>query len=331
MVSVVVSVFNGAEIIHRCLDSLFSLDYDDYEVILINDGSIDGTDKVLQRYEDRTTYVKNEVNLGLAASRNIGSKLAKGEYVAFTDADCVVDRHWLTELVKCLTENKVQGAGGAIRTPQDIGYFARSVGTLHKPSPKLISKNEAEVPGGNCIFKKSLLQHMGGFDETFKESNADTDFNIRVWSKDLRILYQPTAIVYHYHRSTFSSFIRWRFTNGIGLYRLAQKHRFKAKRLYHTFNLTLPPLLLMVGGLALWIKSIVFALLPVMLYLVQLSRLYIKERGEFRLREICLGVLLGWLLRLSASVGFWYAMITLPRNHREVLMRQDVSAESSAD
>lgn len=331
MVSVVVCVFNGAKSVRRCLDSLFSLNYENYEVILINDGSSDETDRVLQGYRDRVTYVKNEVNLGLAASRNKGVKLSRGEYVAFTDADCVVDRLWLTELVKCLTENNVQGAGGAIKTPGDMGYFARSVGTLHKPSPKLISGNEAEVPGGNCIFKKSLLQQMGGFDETFKESNADTDFNIRVWSDGTRILYQPSAVVYHYHRGTFSSFIRWRFINGIGLYRLAQKHRFKAKRLYHMFNLGLPPLLFIVGGFTLWIEPVVLPLLVIILYLAQLTKLYIKERSEFRPGEIYLGVLLGWLLRLSGSAGFWYAMITLPRNHRETLMRQDAPADSSAD
>lgn len=316
-VSVVVSVFNGERNIERCLESLFQVNYENYEIILINDGSTNGTDKAVKRYENRAIYVKNEINLGLAASRNRGIRLAKGEYVAFTDVDCVVDKYWLAELVQCLIKNKAEGAGGAVKMPKDVSFFARCVGTLGKPSPKLISKNEAEVPGCNAIFKKSLLKQMGGFDETFKESNADTDFNVRVWTDGRKIYYQPTAIIYHYHRSSLFSFIKWRFTNGIGLYRLARKHRFRAKTLYHIFNLVLLPFLFFIGFFGLLAGPVILIFLLLVLYIVQLSRLYIKKRDEFRLSEICCGVFLNWLLRLSASVGFWYAMIALSRNRKE--------------
>lgn len=322
-VSVVVSVFNGEKSfgkkgIENCLNSLFRMHYQNHEIILINDGSTDNTDKILEKYKDRVIYAKNETNKGLAASRNRGTGLAKGEYVAFTDIDCVVDKHWLTELIRCLIENRAEGAGGSVKTPQDVNFFARCVGTLHKPSPKLRSKKEAEVPGCNAIFKRSLLEKMKGFDETFKESNADTDFNVRVWSKGTKIYYEPAAIVYHYHRSTLSSFIKWRFINGIGLYRLARKHAFKVKKLYNLFNLGLIPFVFLVGALALLIRPIILPLLLLLLYAVQVSVRYIKDRNEFRLSEVAIGVLLGWLLRLSGSVGFWYAMMKSPRNLRNL-------------
>ncbi len=201
-----------------------------------------------------------------------------------------------------------------MKTPQDLNFFAKCVGTLHKPSPKLRSKKEAEVPGCNAIFKRSLLEKMKGFDETLKESNADTDFNVRVWSKGTKIYYEPAAIVYHYHRTTLSSFIKWRFINGIGLYRLARKHAFKVKKLYNLFNLGLIPFVFLVGALALLIRPIILPLLLLLLYAVQVSARYIKDRNEFRLSEVAIGVLLGWLLRLSGSVGFWYAMVRSPRN-----------------
>ncbi len=95
-VSVIICVYNGGKIIGRCIDSLLNQDYDNYEIIVVNDGSTDNTDKILGKYKDRVIYAKNKINKGLAAARNRGTELAKGEYVAFTDVDCVVDKYWLT-------------------------------------------------------------------------------------------------------------------------------------------------------------------------------------------------------------------------------------------
>src|SRR5262245_61177908 len=96
-VSVVVCSYNSAPTLEQCLDSLGRVDSPDYEVIWVNDGSTDATPSILSRFP-RVRAVHQD-NLGLSAARNIGLREATGSLVAYTDADCFVDRHWLTHLV----------------------------------------------------------------------------------------------------------------------------------------------------------------------------------------------------------------------------------------
>jgi GT2 family glycosyltransferase len=325
MVSVVVSVFNGAKSIHRCLDSLFSLDYDNYEIILVNDGSTDDTGEICDRYNKRVRYIENKKNMGLAASRNRGIRIARGKYVAFTDADCVVDGRWLASLVGCLTENRAKAAGGAVKTPKDISFFSRCSGTLHKPSPLLLSEKEAEIVGCNAIFERSCLLEIGGFDERFRIADDDTDVNIRIRSHGLKVYHQPTAIIYHYHRGSPLSFVRWRFAAGIAHIMLAKKYSFKIKTIYNVFNLTLIPTVSFLGVMGLLTMPIILPPTLLLVYVAQFIRSYTRNRDEFTLSEIAVGVLLGWLLRIITSAGFWYGMLREPRN------REKVQVESAGD
>lgn len=318
-VSVVVIVYNGEKTIGRCIDSILNQDYDNYEIIVVNDGSVDGTENICRRYADKIVYFRNKVNMGVAGARNRGFSLSRGEYIAYTDSDCVADRDWLSTLVGYAVDNKADVLGGAVLTPKDLNFFARCVGTLHKPAAILQSENIAkDIPTANALFSKSLYGEVKGFDETFRVSNEDTDLLIRMQLKGRDIHYEPRAKVYHYHKNNVHSFAKWRFDTGLGLCMLAKKHSFKVNRMYNLFNLALIPFLLLVTLVGLIAGPIILPVGMLALFLGQLMRNYVKDRDNFKFGEILGGVFLGWLLRLVTSVGFYYGLLVLPKEHKAI-------------
>ena len=96
-VSVVVASYNGERTLNACLNSLEELDYPDFEVILVDDGSNDATPEIA-RLHPKARYLRHQKNLGLSAARNTGIAAATGEIVAFTDSDCRADENWLNYL-----------------------------------------------------------------------------------------------------------------------------------------------------------------------------------------------------------------------------------------
>ena len=106
--SIIIPVFNVEQYLGKCVDSLLAQDYDNYEIILVDDGSTDGSGAICDSYvsiDDRCIdyrcdiKVVHQSNAGLSAARNAGIKAAKGEYVMFVDSDDYIDNHILEKLV----------------------------------------------------------------------------------------------------------------------------------------------------------------------------------------------------------------------------------------
>lgn len=96
MISIIVPVYNAEKYIERCLDSIFSQTYRDYEIIVVNDGSTDRTEEILQQYrtDERIQYFSQQ-NQGQASARNIGLERSRGEYISFVDADDIIQETFL--------------------------------------------------------------------------------------------------------------------------------------------------------------------------------------------------------------------------------------------
>ncbi|MCX7887698.1 MAG: glycosyltransferase, partial [Verrucomicrobiae bacterium] len=121
-VSVVVASYNGARTLPACLESLLRLNYPDYEVILVDDGSTDETAQIAARYPAVRTV--HQPNLGLSAARNTGILASTGEIVAFTDSDCRADEDWLHYLVGELLSSSACAVGGPNFPPPDDNWIA---------------------------------------------------------------------------------------------------------------------------------------------------------------------------------------------------------------
>jgi O-antigen biosynthesis protein len=150
---VVVASYNGATTLKACLESLRNLNYPDYEVILVDDGSTDSTPQLVGQFPTSAASAMH-TNLGLSVARNTGIAAATGEIVAFTDADCRADEDWLYYLVADLVTGEFAGVGGPNFLPPDDSPTAAAVMVSPGgPAHVMLTDREAEhIPGCNMAF-----------------------------------------------------------------------------------------------------------------------------------------------------------------------------------
>lgn len=212
-VSVIVCTFNGAGTIRDTLEALRRLDYPEYEVIVVDDGSTDGTAAIVAEYAVRLIRTENR---GLSAARNTGLAAATGEIVAYIDDDAYPDPHWLRYLVRTLLDGGHAGAGGPNLSPPGGGLIAECVAHAPgAPSHVLLTDVLAEhVPGCNMAFVRERLEAVGGFDPQFRVAGDDVDVCWRVQERGWTLGYSPAAVVWHHRRRTLRAY--WRQQSGYG-------------------------------------------------------------------------------------------------------------------
>lgn len=212
-ISVVVCTYNGARTIRDCFEALKKLDYPDYEVIVVNDGSTDVTERIAKEYPFRLISTPNR---GLSHARNTGLHLASGEFVAYTDDDAYPDPHWLTYLSDMLQTTSHAGVGGPNLPPPDDGWIAECVANAPGgPIHVLLDDQMAEhIPGCNMAFRKTCLESIGGFDPQFRAAGDDVDICWRLQEKGWTLGFHPSAVVWHHRRNSVRTY--WRQQRGYG-------------------------------------------------------------------------------------------------------------------
>jgi len=189
-VSVVLSFHDEKRYIQKCLRSLFELDYpkDLYEIIVVADGcDIEGMEiikKIVSSPPVKTILLTQE-DKGPAAGRNLGIKASRGEVIAITDPDCIVDEGWLKNHVKHYNDPKVGGVEGKVETEWDELCF-----------PKKIAPVGYRYATCNMSYRRKALEEVRFFDEDFR-FKEDDDLAYRVIEKGWRIVEESAALVYH--------------------------------------------------------------------------------------------------------------------------------------
>ena len=213
-VSVVVCAYNAADTLDDCLRSLLQLTYPDVEILVVNDGSTDGTASVLERYPSVT--VVTVPNGGLSAARNVGLHTATGAIVAYTDADVRVDPDWLTYLVQPLLTGDAKAVGGPNVVPEDDPWVSQCIALAPGgPTHVLLDDRVAEhVPGCNMAFARDALVALGGFNPIYLRAGDDVDICWRLQARGWTIAFAPAALVWHHHRTSVGAY--WRQQVGYG-------------------------------------------------------------------------------------------------------------------
>ena len=186
MISVIIPAKDAAKTIGECLQALLhqeGLQFDhDYEVIVVDDGSTDDTAEIAEQYAVR---VIRQTNLGPAAARNAGARIARGTLLAFTDADCAPSPTWLRDLTRPFHNPEVVGVKGVYRTRQ-TGLVARFV-QLEYEYKYARMRNQASIDfidTYSAAYRKEVFIQNGGFDESFRvPSVEDQEFSFRLARK----------------------------------------------------------------------------------------------------------------------------------------------------
>jgi glycosyltransferase involved in cell wall biosynthesis len=206
-VSVVVCAYNAERTMLACLVSLEKLNYPDYEVIVVNDGS---TDRTLEISEDFPyCRIISQENKGLSVARNVGAEAATGEIVAYTDSDCVADPDWLNYLVGTMETKGLVACGGPNFSPTETSLVPEAVAVSPgAPCHVLLGDEIAEhIAGCNMAFRRDVLLGIGGFDPIYRAAGDDVDICWRLQDAGYAIGYSATGFVWHFRRNTVKAYI----------------------------------------------------------------------------------------------------------------------------
>jgi glycosyltransferase involved in cell wall biosynthesis len=212
-ISVVVCTYNGARTIRECCEGLRKLEYPNFEVIVVNDGSTDGSAAIAREFGFRVIGTPNR---GLSSARNTGFEAAKGEIVAYLDDDAYPDPQWLSYLASTFMSTDYAAVGGPNIAPPDDELLAACIARAPGgPVHVLLSDCEAEhIPGCNMAFRRSDLAAIGGFDPQFRVAGDDVDVCWRLKQTGRKLGFSPAAMVWHHRRGSVRTY--WKQQRGYG-------------------------------------------------------------------------------------------------------------------
>lgn len=216
---IVVLNWNGIDDTEKCVDSLLSQSYENYKILIVDNGSLDDSavrlNKLAELYSEKLILVSNEQNLGFAGGVNTGICYAlKNDFdaVALFNNDAVADKNWLKNLEKNLINDASIVTGLFLhedgKTIDSTGDFYSSWGIAF-PRKRGVEVSLAPksdfvfgASGGGSLYKTSLFKQIGLFDETFFAYYEDADISFRAQLAGHKVYYEKSAVAYHKQGAT---------------------------------------------------------------------------------------------------------------------------------
>ncbi len=267
--SVIIPVYNAETTLSLCLKALShqSVAKEDYEVIVIDDGSTDNTSNIAKKFN--VNYI-SQTNQGPATARNKGARAARGDIILFTDSDCIPDHSWIKEMVSPFKDSDVVAVKGIYKTSQKE-LAARFAQAEFEDRYDLLKKSSSidMIDTYSAAFRKDIFLDMGGFDQSFPvANNEDTDFSYRLAVAGYELVFNPKAFVYHTHIDTFVKYLKLKFWRGFWRMIVYSRYPDKAVKDSYTPAVIKVQTMLMALSLPLLFLSL---FVPYLLYLALLS------------------------------------------------------------
>lgn len=192
-ISVLMSVWNGERFLHQAIDSILNQSYNHFEFIIINDGSFDDSEKIILSYRDpRIVYLRNDINIGLAASLNKGIQIAKGKYIARMDDDDLSHKDRFKVQLEFLENNSNIGVLGTIAKyiTEENEYITTTA----------LPENDKEIKKklplfwfhhGSVVIRKEFLIECGGYDSWCKRIEDLLLWNKLSYLTDFHVIQEP--------------------------------------------------------------------------------------------------------------------------------------------
>lgn len=211
LVSIIIVNWNGGEVLKNCLISLSKLKFPNWELIVVDNGSNDGSEKLISNYFSKFKFIKNKTNLGFAPANNQGYKLAQGKYILLLNNDTKVTTNFLDVLVEKMEKDPTLGVVQPKILIMDkpdyldnVGSFftktgfLQHVGYMEKDGKRFDKEKIIFSAKGACmLIRKSIVEKAGLFDESFMSYFEETDFCFRVYLMGYKILFVPKSHIFH--------------------------------------------------------------------------------------------------------------------------------------
>ncbi len=222
-VTILVTIKNSALTIKKCVDSLLRQNYKNYKIYIVDSFSTDGTCEILKRYGKRIKFEQFKSTPPQAYNHAI--KKINTTLVAFTDGDCVADRNWLKNLVSGFKSDEIAAVAGFCKTPRNVNFLQKLVGIELENRFKHFPEYIPRAPTMNICVRTKILKKLRFNSKLFV--GYDTDFGYRLNKKGFKILYEPRAVIYHYHRATWKKIFKQQMTYAKYLPLIYSKHKRK--------------------------------------------------------------------------------------------------------
>ncbi|MBI4767041.1 MAG: mycofactocin biosynthesis glycosyltransferase MftF, partial [Deltaproteobacteria bacterium] len=283
MISVIIPVHNRPDEIRSCLEALLQVDYprEKVEILVVDDASTDSTPEVVSEFP--VTLIRLSENRQAPFCRNLGSRRACGEILAFIDSDCLASPPWLRELVPVFNDRSVAAVGGKVDSYYDrkgLDRYEQVMSSLNGGDwPRRSTEKEPffYVPSCNFLVRKEVFLSVGGFQEELVVGE-DVDLCWRLQDQGHPVEYRPVGIVRHRHRNRLKAFCSRRFDYGTSEPLLQKRHPQRIK----TFGFPLTgalffALLILSLVLTSWPPAVAGALVTIMDAAARKRRLRLKD------------------------------------------------------
>ena len=202
-VSIIIVNYNGKELLQKCLDSLLKVNYDNFEIILVDNNSTDGSVEFITKNYPSLIIIKLDSNKGFAEPNNVAAKISKGKYLLFLNNDTVVTPNFISEMVKVMEiDKKIAICQSLLLKPDgsvdSSGDFIDHLGVVYNSKTKIDEIREvSSARGASMLVRSDIFEKLDGFDQKFFITFEDVDLCWRSWILGYRVLIIPTSIVYH--------------------------------------------------------------------------------------------------------------------------------------
>ncbi len=219
LISVVILNWNGLDCLSDCIESVEQTEYSNIEIIVVDNASTDGSPEIIGNKFPNVKLLKLSENIGFAAGNNRGFQKARGKFIATLNNDVVVAPTWLNQPVEYLEQDETVG----IISCRQMNFKNREIidclytyplrslllnsmgcGKQYSQTTELFSEPGYVIGAGgaSAIYRKKLLDELGGFDERYVSYHEESDLCLRAFLSGWKSLYAPSAVVYH--RGSFS-------------------------------------------------------------------------------------------------------------------------------
>ncbi len=207
LLSIVIPVYNGAETIGRCLTALFDSEFRAFEVIVVDDKSTDGTVAIIDAFPCK--LIRSSLNNGPAAARNLGASHTNGQYLFFLDADILVDKSSLSQIMSTFSNRpEIDALFGSFH-PESIplNFFSRYKNLVHHYTHQNAREDAATFCGGFGAIRRDAFFKIGGFDPQYRFLE-DVEMGQRLHRAGMKISLQKSLRFHHCKRYDLAALIR---------------------------------------------------------------------------------------------------------------------------
>lgn len=253
-VSVIVPAYNAAATIGRTISAVLAqAGVAPFEVVVVDDGSSDATATIIQSFPVKYIY---QTNAGPAAARNRGARVAAGEFLFFTDSDCVPHPDWLQKMLPHFADAASGVVAGSYGIANPENTLARCI---HQ---EILYRHHHLLPQHPKVFgsynfgvRRNVFDQVGGFNAEYRHaSGEDNDLSYKIRQAGHKIFFAKDALVDHYHPVQISRYLREQFRHGFWRVKMYAAHPQMARGDDYTFwkdIVEIPLVLLFLGGLVL--------------------------------------------------------------------------------